>query len=236
MSKCSQCGNPVPDHVKFCPNCGSPVQGQSENAGMQPEEPVMSRPEAALQPEAAPIPEAASMPETAPIPEAAPMAGPAAQPELSPQLGAAPQFGAAPQPGAAPQLGSAPQPGAAPHPGAAPQPGPAPGSYYQTPAQSQPAPQYQQVPPNYGRQEPGGTASLGGVNMTETQLMVWSIIDLLCCCLPLGVVGLVFTLTAKNELSPEGRNKKLRLAAILNIVGTVVGLVVYLFWFMVKFE
>lgn len=55
--------------------------------------------------------------------------------------------------------------------------------------------------------------------------MVWSIVNLICCCLPLGIVGLVFTLTAKNEMTPEGRDSKLRLAAILNIVGTVIGFV-----------
>lgn len=70
------------------------------------------------------------------------------------------------------------------------------------------------------------------MNLTETQLMVWSIVNLICCCLPLGIVGLVFTLTAKNEATPEARDKKMRTAAILNIVGTVAGFVVCVFSFL----
>lgn len=70
------------------------------------------------------------------------------------------------------------------------------------------------------------------MNLTETQLMVWSIVNLICCCLPLGIVGLVFTLTAKSEPSPENRDKKLRTAAILNIVGTVVGFVICILSFL----
>lgn len=61
--------------------------------------------------------------------------------------------------------------------------------------------------------------------------MVWSIVNLICCCMPLGIAGLVFTLTAKSEMNVEGREKKLRTAAILNIVGTVVGLLICVFSF-----
>ena len=63
-----------------------------------------------------------------------------------------------------------------------------------------------------------------------TGLLVWSIINLICCCLPLGIVGLVFTVTSKNEMTAEAQEKKLKNAFICNLIGTIVGFVVEIIW------
>lgn len=63
-----------------------------------------------------------------------------------------------------------------------------------------------------------------------TGLLVWSIVNLVCCCLPLGIVGLVFTVTSKNEMTAEAQEKKLKNAFICNLIGTIVGFVVEIIW------
>ena len=81
-------------------------------------------------------------------------------------------------------------------------------------------------------QSPANTTySANGTQKNSTGLMVWSIINLVCCCLPLGIVGLVFTLTAKNEPTPEAQEKKLKNAMTCNIIGTIVGIVVDILYF-----
>lgn len=87
--------------------------------------------------------------------------------------------------------------------------------YNAQPAQQQYAPY--QAQPNYN--------PTGSFQTNPTVLLVWSIINLICCCLPLGIVGLVFTLTAKNETTPEGYEKKLKNAFICNLIGTIAGIV-----------
>ncbi|MDO4571256.1 MAG: CD225/dispanin family protein [Planctomycetia bacterium] len=46
-------------------------------------------------------------------------------------------------------------------------------------------------PPNYGGYQ-------------VPNYMVWAILELICCCLPLGIVGLVYSLSA-NRMAAEGR-------------------------------
>ena len=93
-----------------------------------------------------------------------------------------------------------------------------------------------QAPP----QQPGYTPyqpspNGGGIQTNPTVLLVWSIINLICCCLPLGIVGLVFTLTAKNEFTPEGQEKNLKNAFVCNLIGTIVGLIVEVIYFFAIF-
>ena len=52
--------------------------------------------------------------------------------------------------------------------------------------------------------------------------LVFSIINLVCCCQIMGIISLVMTIMAQNE-TEEGSKKKLKIALILNIVGVVVG-------------
>ncbi|KYO17732.1 synapse differentiation-inducing protein 1-like [Alligator mississippiensis] len=55
-----------------------------------------------------------------------------------------------------------------------------------------------------------------------------SIFNLLCCCFPLGIVALVFSLRAENASGVgkmEEASKASRTARILNIVGIVLGII-----------
>lgn len=77
---------------------------------------------------------------------------------------------------------------------------------------------------------PQGTAPTGQMN---TGLLVWSIISLVLCCLPLGIVALVFTINAKNAPTAEEEAKKLQTAKICNIVSLVLGVVGIILYFTV---
>ena len=53
-------------------------------------------------------------------------------------------------------------------------------------------------------------------------MLVWSIINCLMCCMPLGVVSLIFTILAKDATDDEEEKKKLKVAKSCNIVNNVV--------------
>lgn len=65
--------------------------------------------------------------------------------------------------------------------------------------------------------------------------LIWSIINLICCCTPLGVAGLVLTITAKSAVDDITEQKNLRYAQICNIIATAVGAVVFLVTFIIGF-
>ena len=126
-----------------------------------------------------------------------------------------------------PQCGAvigAPQAPAAPQP---PVNNQVPGGYQQPPMYQQPPvnqpyqqPMYQQ-PPMYAPYGPGGASG-----QTNTGLLVWSIINLVLSCMPLGIAGLVMPLNAKNCMSMEEEQPKLKTAKPLNLIGTIGGAVV----------
>ena len=69
--------------------------------------------------------------------------------------------------------------------------------------------------------------SSGSINIG---LMIWSIINLIMCCTPLGIASLVMVVLAKDAPSIEDEAKKLKTAKICNAIGTIggfVGIVVY---------
>ena len=99
---------------------------------------------------------------------------------------------------------------------------------YQQPQYQQQAPQqpYQQVPQGGYQMPPqspyGMPLSAPASGQTNTGMMVWSIITILFCTV-LGVISLIMTITAKNEMTAEGEQKKLKTAKILNLIGTIGG-------------
>lgn len=60
-------------------------------------------------------------------------------------------------------------------------------------------------------------------------LLIWSIINMTICCslfsLPLGIVGLVFTLMAKNKPTIEEEKKAIKVAMICNLIGTILAVI-----------
>lgn len=53
--------------------------------------------------------------------------------------------------------------------------------------------------------------------------LVWSILNILLCCMPLGIAGLVLTIMAQNKPTLEDEKKALKISMILNLIGTIVG-------------
>ena len=53
-------------------------------------------------------------------------------------------------------------------------------------------------------------------------MLVWSIINMLCCCTPLGIASLVCTILAKDAPSAEEEAKKLKAAKICNLIADIV--------------
>ena len=57
-------------------------------------------------------------------------------------------------------------------------------------------------------------------------MLVWAIINLVACCTPLGIAGLICTILAKDAPSAEDEAKKLKTAKTCNLIGTIGGAVV----------
>jgi len=74
----------------------------------------------------------------------------------------------------------------------------------------------------------GGNAVLSGAPPVPDYL-IWSIITTLCCCLPLGVVGIIFSILGKNDLQAgkyDDAVKKSKIAFWCNIAGLVGGVII----------
>ena len=113
------------------------------------------------------------------------------------------------------------------------QPYQAPQQPYQAPQQPYQAQQPYQ-PPQQNYQQPGYTPppiyqqpyqNPQQPVINTTPLLVFSIINLVCCSPLFGLIALILTATSKNSGSYEEQAKKLRIAKILNIVGIVVSAV-----------
>lgn len=66
-------------------------------------------------------------------------------------------------------------------------------------------------------------------------MLVWSIINVALCSMPLGVAALVTTITAKSADDDVTEQKRLRSARICNIIGTVLGAVIFVISFISGF-
>ena len=60
--------------------------------------------------------------------------------------------------------------------------------------------------------------------------LVWAIINIVLCCMPLGVAGLVFTIMAKDSPDDATEAKRLKNAKIFNIIATVGGALIVVFY------
>lgn len=71
----------------------------------------------------------------------------------------------------------------------------------------------------------------GGSRKINTSMLVWSILNMILCCQLLGVISLILTVLASSAAARESEMNNLRIAKILNIIGTICGaliIVVYI--------
>lgn len=65
----------------------------------------------------------------------------------------------------------------------------------------------------------------------NTTQLVWSIINLVLCCMPLGIAALVCTIMAKDAVDVLAEQKYLKTAKTCNIISTIVGAIVFVLSF-----
>jgi hypothetical protein len=92
----------------------------------------------------------------------------------------------------------------------------------------------------YVRPNRGGTSSPQAVKtqwFNSTPYLIWSIVNTVCCCLPLGIAGIIFAIKINDAATYEEAEKNKKTAMILCIIGSAVGVVIsilYLFSAMVS--
>lgn len=62
-------------------------------------------------------------------------------------------------------------------------------------------------------------------------LIVWSVINIVFCCLPFAIPSLIMTVMAKDAFTAEEEAKKLRSAKICNLIGTICFVILYILYF-----
>lgn len=85
-------------------------------------------------------------------------------------------------------------------------------------------------------QQPQVEKASGNINVG---MLIWSIINTLMCCMPLGVISLIFTIIANSASSAAEEKSKVKIALILNIIGTAsffLLIIFYIFIFVVLLE
>ena len=73
---------------------------------------------------------------------------------------------------------------------------------------------------------PAPEKASGTLNMG---MLIWAIINLVTCCMPLGIAGLLLTIFAKDAPSAEEEAKKLKTAKTCNLIGSIAGVVYIVF-------
>ncbi len=66
--------------------------------------------------------------------------------------------------------------------------------------------------------------------LLNTGYLIWSILNILFCCMPLAIAALIMTVLAKDAPSAADEEKKLKTAKICNLIATIGGAVFYLFY------
>ncbi len=78
-------------------------------------------------------------------------------------------------------------------------------------------------------------AMMGASKKLDVPSLVWSIINLLFCCQPLGIASLILTILAKDAPTAADEEKKLKSARICNLIGTIGAAVLYICYFIFVF-
>ncbi len=95
---------------------------------------------------------------------------------------------------------------------------------------AQPDYSQQQYNQQYAQQGQPGQPGAPTKYFNTTPYLVWSILNLLFCCMPLGIWSLVLTTTLNNKPTYQEAEKNFKTAKILCIVGTAAGFVIELLY------
>lgn len=108
--------------------------------------------------------------------------------------------------------------------GAGPESSQQPGQPYMANPQPSQQPYQQYTPqPSQSYNQQNNTSYQSQKLVDNTGILIWSILTALFCCMPLGIVGIVFSIQANKETSFEGAQNKLKNAKLMCIIGTVAG-------------
>lgn len=230
MMRCVNCDQELPGGTKFCPYCGAkqmiytspePAEQPSVNVQLEPAE----QPLANVQPESSERPPVNRQPDTL-------EQIPANEPAEIPEQGAENASGQIPAEAAARELaeGTAPEPSEK--------------------TEEVPVQETTEVPAQEAAEEPAEAPEQKPVN-AETQIpvqpgetvnwvpyLVLSILSTVCCCVPFGIVAIVYAVRI-NSLVGEGKFDEARSAAktariwiiVAFVVGIIFDIVVFLFIF-----
>ena len=66
-------------------------------------------------------------------------------------------------------------------------------------------------------------------------MLVWSILNMVFCCVPFGIVGLVMTILSKTADTDEDSESKIKKAKTFNLLSTILGAVFVVFYFIFVF-
>ena len=216
---CINCYKEIPEDTNFCPYCGAQQAAPA------------SAPEAPVQPEAAaPAPEAPAQPEaTAPTPEAS------VQPEAAMTASEASAQPEAAAPTSAPEAPVQPE-AAAPTPEEPVQQEYSQAEYSQA-EYSQPI--YNQPDVNYGQQLDYGQVQTQYSQEPAVNWVPYLVFSILCtilCCMPFGVVAIVFAakinsaLSAGNIAEAKDCAKKSKIWIIVSAVVGLVAIILAIIW------
>lgn len=59
----------------------------------------------------------------------------------------------------------------------------------------------------------------------KISMLIWSLINLLSCCSPLAIAGLILTILAKDASTAEEERKKLKSAKVCNLIATIISVI-----------
>ncbi len=64
-------------------------------------------------------------------------------------------------------------------------------------------------------------------------MLIWSILNTIMCCTPMGIAALIFAAKAKDAATAEEEKKKLKTAKTLNLIPTILYLILIVFYIVV---
>ncbi len=70
----------------------------------------------------------------------------------------------------------------------------------------------------------------GSSGVLNVGMLVWSIINIVCLCVPLGIAGLILTLIAKDAHTAEDEAKKIKSAKVCNLIGSIAAILVIILY------